>query len=106
MRPKPEFIVDWPWIIVRVSCSYCSRRGAFRLARIAEKYGAECGVERMRLLLAGDCPWAGEHFKPQKYRKGCGLYFPDLEGAPRPPDLPPAVGALIVIEGGKKRKAG
>lgn len=106
MSPKPERIVDYPWVMCRVRCHYCRRQGAYRLARLAEKYGAECSIEQMRVLLAGDCPYAGERYKPQKYAKGCGPYFPDLEGPPRPPDLPPALGGLEVIEGGKKRAAG
>ncbi|EIJ6113792.1 hypothetical protein LJJ21_004755 [Salmonella enterica] len=54
--------------------------------------------------LAFDCPWRRDgKFRrpPGKYDPKCGARFPDLEGYPRPPDLPPGMGALRVIEGGK-----
>ena len=43
----------------------------------------------MLSLLAADCPWTADHFKPQKYRKGCGIHLPDIKRDPMPPpDLP------------------
>jgi hypothetical protein len=34
-------LVDYPWVLVRVRCEVCKRAGAYRLARLAVKYGAE-----------------------------------------------------------------
>jgi hypothetical protein len=55
--------------------------------------------------LSLDCPWRHEPGrKPIGGRSGekCGAYLPDLQGPPRPPDLPPAVLKLRVLAGGKK----
>ncbi|GHA10151.1 hypothetical protein GCM10007989_00320 [Devosia pacifica] len=101
MPPRPSRLSDYPFVVVRLSCSYYPRRGQYRLARLAERYGADIGIEHMLGLLAGDCPWHGR--KQRKYVPTCGIYLPDLEGAPRPPDLPPALGRLVAIEGGKKK---
>ncbi|UYQ73554.1 hypothetical protein OF122_07310 [Pelagibacterium flavum] len=105
-RPKSVLIVDYPWVVVRVQCNLCRRNGQYRLARLAEKFGAETSLAHMLDLLAADCPWTADRFKAQKYRKGCGIHLPDIERDPTPPDLPPALGGLQIIEGGKKRAAG
>lgn len=104
---KPVLIVDYPWVVCRVQCNLCRRAGQYRLARLAEKYGADTSLAHMLDLLAADCPWTTDKRKPQKYRKGCGIHLPDIERDPTPPpDLPPAIGGLSVIEGGKKEAAG
>lgn len=43
-------LVDFPYVLVRLRCDTCKRAGAYRLARLAEKYGAE--------ILVDDCPYA------------------------------------------------
>lgn len=50
----------------------------------------------------GGCPWDPHDLgrKPQKYGHRCGAYMPDLIH-PRPPDLPPGLAGLTLIEGGK-----
>jgi hypothetical protein len=35
----------------------CSRRGQYRLARLAAKYGAEIDMRDLLEYLAGDCKW-------------------------------------------------
>ena len=45
-----------PHIIVRVSCSRCPRAGAYRLARLAERYGAEITIAEPVEKLSADCP--------------------------------------------------
>jgi hypothetical protein len=36
-----ECLSDFPWVTVRVECPLCPhRRGTYRLARLAEKFGA------------------------------------------------------------------
>src|SRR5213595_3672051 len=34
----------YPYVIVRVSCRHCTRRGSYRLARLGAKYGPEIGL--------------------------------------------------------------
>ncbi|WP_417582852.1 hypothetical protein [Pelagibacterium sp.] len=106
MKSKPVVIVDYPWVVVRVQCNLCRRSGQYRLARLAEKYGADTSLAHMLSLLSADCPWTTDRRKPQKYRKPCGIHLPDIERDPTPPDLPPALGGLQLIDGGKKRAAG
>ncbi|GHA28268.1 hypothetical protein GCM10007989_25390 [Devosia pacifica] len=105
-RSKPQLIVDYPFVVCRIKCRMCVRRGQYRLARLAQKYGADTSLAHMLHLLTIDCPWNTDRRKPQKYAKGCGAFLPDIEGPPRPPDLPPALGGLVPIEGGKKAAGG
>lgn len=92
-------LVDYPYVVVRISCSYCRRRGRVRLARLAEKYGADITIEELLNNVAWSCPLprvGAWHRKPQKYAARCGIYLPDLvTGAGPPPDLPP-VGLRLV----------
>ena len=74
---------EYPMSIVRIACSKCSRRGAYRLARLANRYGAECTIPALLAQLAGDCKHRDVRFGSADY---CGAFFPDL-GA-RPPDEP------------------
>jgi hypothetical protein len=79
-------------------CRLCSRRGQYRLTRLAEKYGAEIEMRQLLEYLAGDCIyWRPRH----PSLEGCGAFFCDL-GTGRPPDLPWELGPLHVIRGGKK----
>jgi len=88
----------FPYVIVRVSCRYCTRRGSYRLARLAAKHGPELELQELLMRLAGDCP----HWKwTARWPEGCGAFFPDLQPPLRPPDLPKS--ELRVIRGGKKK---
>lgn len=66
----------------------CPRQGSYRLARLADKYGAEIRMPDLLAYLAGDCRYWGRSRYPGI--PGCGAYFADLAGTPRPPELPPA----------------
>jgi len=92
-------LVDYPYVVVRISCSHCRRRGRVRLARLAEKYGADVTIVDLLNNVAWSCPLprlGTDHRKPQKYGARCGIYLPDLvTGAGPPPDLPP-VGLRLV----------
>lgn len=48
------------------------------------------------------CPWTPhtELRKPQKYGMKCRAYCPDI-GRSSPPDLPPSMSGLTLIDGGK-----
>ena len=34
----------YPYVVVRIRCRVCSRKGAYRLARLAAKFGPEIGL--------------------------------------------------------------
>ena len=36
-----DTLAGFPYVLVRIACYHCDRRGAYRLARLASKYGAE-----------------------------------------------------------------
>jgi hypothetical protein len=86
-------LVEYPYVLVRFSCTICRRRGRMRLARLAEKYGAGITMDAVLHNVAWSCPLprpGSEHAKPQKYAPRCGIYLPDIEGRqPPPPDMPP-----------------
>jgi hypothetical protein len=88
----------YPYIIVRVACRHCARRGTYRLARLGAKYGPEIALDDLLRQLAGDCP----HWKwSARWPEGCGAYFPDLEPPMRPPDVPAP--RLRVVRGDGKK---
>ena len=94
-----DHLSNYPYVILNLGCRFCSRRGSYRIVRLAAKYGAEVDMRELLRHLAGDC----EYWRPSHpYRKGCGVYFPDLEPPPRPPDLPPTMIPPKLIIGGKK----
>ena len=94
---------SYPYIFVRVECTYCPhRKGAYRLARLAAKYGADIPMEELLANITFDCPYHPmPHRRAGKYVPTCHARFVDLEGPRPPPDLPPRLGALRVIKGGK-----
>ena len=95
---------EYPWVIVRLGCRYCNRRGQYRLARLAAKFGAEIGLDDLLDRLAFDCPWrrSPTDRRPGKYDVTCGAMFIDLDGPPPPSDLPPGAMGLRIIQGGKQ----
>jgi hypothetical protein len=94
-----ETLASFPFVTVRLACRLCGRKGQYRLARLADKYGAEIGMRELLEMLAGDCCyWRPRH----PARLGCGAYFIDLEGPPRPPDEPPTLRGLRIVKGGRE----
>lgn len=84
-------LIDYPYVLVRFRCTRCKRAGQSKLARLAEKFGADCPLEELLDIMAADChlvrrPPLGR--KPKKMGTYCGIYLPDYEYHPRPPDLP------------------
>lgn len=90
-----ETLASFPFVVVRLACTMCPSQGSYRLARLADKYGAEIPMPSLLAHLAGDCRYWGGPRHPGI--PGCGAYFRDLAGAPRPPDLPRAAHRLKVI---------
>lgn len=84
-QPVPTKLSDWPWVVVRVECVLCRRRGSYRLARLAAKYGPEQSIAGLLRDLAHDCPWYDER---RSGASRCGARFPDLDRDAPPPDLP------------------
>ena len=104
MEPPDEetLLRDYPWVVVRVRCYFCRRCGDARLAVLAAKHGPYISMGRLIIETMKDCEWApwSPSRKPQKYGRKCGLYCLDLR-RPDPPDLPPSMSGLTLIEGGK-----
>ena len=86
-------LADYPYVLVRLRCEVCNRAGAYRLARLAVKFGAEILLDDLILRLSADCPWRDEA------RGACGARFCDLPPG-RPPDLPQP--KMRVIAGGRR----
>lgn len=98
----------YPFVVVRIGCDMCHRKGVYRLARLAARYGAEIDIDALLDDLTADCEWKpapGRRRRP-KYAAKCGAHYPDLKPGCPPPDLPPAMCELRVIEGGKKAEKG
>jgi hypothetical protein len=72
----------YPFVVVRISCRVCSRRGSYRLARLAAKFGPEISLRDLTDRFSYDCLWRHSY----KGKSSCGVYLPDLDH-PRPPDL-------------------
>jgi hypothetical protein len=101
-----ERLSDFPWVIVRVDCPLCPhRKGQYRLARLAAEYGADIQLYDLLDSIALDCPrrllpWERPSNQDDP---GCKARFTDLEATSRPPpDLPPMMRKLSVIQGGKR----
>lgn len=99
MSGEVRFLWQYPFVIVRVECNLCGRRGSYRLARLAERLGADSTIEDMLDHLAGSrCryarPW--KVARPRKYVPLCHIMLPDLRGG-GPPDLQPGEGVRLVV---------
>ena len=90
----PRRLVDFPYVLVRLRCDLCKRAGAYRLARLAVKFGSEILLDDLLVRLSTDCPW-----RDDPRGSGCGARFADLPPR-RPPDMP-VQKRLRVISGGK-----
>lgn len=106
--PRPTeatLLRDYPWVVVRVRCHFCKRGGDARLAVLAAKHGPYITMGRLIVETMKECPWApwNPERRPQKYGMKCGLYCLDLR-RPDPPDLPPGMRGLHLIEGGLSEK--
>ena len=88
---------DFPYVVVRFACRDCPRVGRYRLAVLAEQFGAKSSTIDVLEAIAADCLRNRERHPGRR----CQAYLPDLVD-PKPPDLPAAIGKqLRVIEGGR-----
>jgi len=102
--PGPHTTLEYyPWIVVRFRCARCRRYGDARLARLVEKFGVAETIELLLARFHATCPGrprskGGRYIADPNF--ACGGYCPDLTANP-PPDLPPSLTRLTVIQGGK-----
>lgn len=93
-------LVRFPYVVMRIKCYICRRHGAYRLARVAAKYGPETSIGEVLVRLSADCPARGDTRNHGFIN--CGARLVDLEPPQPPPDLPPGAAALRVVRGGKR----
>ena len=91
MPPPPTRLSDFPWVVARVSCKLCPRRGQYRIVRLAARFGPEIELERLLEILAADCRYMRPGIKPRNYVARCGVRFTDVDRDGRPPDMPPGL---------------
>lgn len=94
--PDADTLAGYPFVVVRITCDACVRRGAYRLARLAAKYGADISLPELLKRLTADCRLQNPR---HPYQGRCRARFSDLEPPRRPPDNPDW--ALRVVQGGK-----
>lgn len=93
---------DYPWVVLRFRCHYCRRAGDARLAVLSARYGPNETIGALLRIFMGRCAWSSfnpANYSPQKYGRKCGGYLPDVTRT-GPPDWPPAMRGLSLIEGG------
>lgn len=106
MERQHDRLLDFPYVVVRLGCDLCQRRGQYRLARLAAKFGAEIGLDSLLLRLSADCPWRdGPDARRTRKTQGCQARFVDLRWSRPPPDLPPDTTPLRIIAGGRRDAA-
>ena len=74
---------DYPFIVVRFACRECPRIGRYRLAVLAERFGADADLATVLEAISASCPRQRESHPG----RGCRAYYPDLPPT-QPPDLP------------------
>jgi hypothetical protein len=91
-----DCLAYYAFVVVRIACRVCSRRGSYRLARLAAKFGPEISLRDLMDRFTYDCLWRAEA-RSKKGKSACGVYLPDLE-QPRPPDVPPGMVKLRLVK--------
>jgi hypothetical protein len=96
--PGADVLSSYPYVVVGLACRRCTRKGSYRLARLAAKYGSETPMMELLAHLAGDCAiWDARH--PGVPR--CAAYFVDVEFPAPPPDRPTeGMRRLRLVKGG------
>ncbi len=90
-------IRDYPYVLVRFACRDCPRIGRYRLAVLAERFGATADMADILEAISASCPRSRERHPARR----CEAYYPDL-GSPVPPDLPEAAPVRFrLVKGGR-----
>ena len=61
--------------VVDVECSICPRQGRYRLAGLAERYGAAIALDRLLEAVAVDCSLMKLGEQPRHYEARCGIRY-------------------------------
>jgi hypothetical protein len=96
MDDDRDCLAFYPFVVVRIVCRVCSRRGSYRLARLAAKFGPEITLRELLNRFSYDGLWRAEA-RSKRGTSSCGVYLPDLE-QPRPPDAPPPHTRLRLVK--------
>jgi hypothetical protein len=96
-----DCLAHYPFVVVRIACRVCARRGSYRRARLAAKFGPEISLHDHTDRFSYDCLWRAEA-RGKRCASPCGVYQPDLEQK-RPLDVPPGMVKLRLV---KKSSAG
>jgi hypothetical protein len=80
-----QTLATYPHVVVRIACRNCKRRGSYRLARLAERFGADATLDDVLMKLSADCGLAVNRSNHPGCRR---VYLPDLETPRRQPDVP------------------
>src|SRR3954470_121355 len=90
---------DYPFVVVRLACCACPRVGRYRLATLAERFGAHASLADVLQALPASGP---RQQRNPPSEPECGAYYLDLPPR-RPPDLPTAMHPqhLRLIVGGR-----
>lgn len=81
---QPHRLSNWPSVWVYAYCTVCPRRGRYRLARLAQRYGAEELMDNVLYDLSKDCPFQiAPHQRPRKYARRCHAQLSCDEPEPR-----------------------
>ena len=83
---KQDCLAHYPFVVVRIRCRVCSRKGSYRLARLAAKFGPEISLRDLLDRFSYDCLWRTQS-QTKKGRTDRGVYLPDLEQRRRPPGM-------------------
>ena len=62
----------YPYIVVRFSCRHCPRIGRYRVAVLAERYGADIEMDDLLEEVSASC-----RARVSERALACGAYFPD-----------------------------
>lgn len=107
MEP-PRTLAQFPFVTVRIRCCTCpTRLGVYRLARLAERYGAGAPLDVVLYELTRSCRWqVPPGTKRRKYMPFCLAEFCDLgrddpDEPPPDPSSPAAAPPVLRIVGGK-----
>jgi len=90
---------DYPYVIVRFACRECPSAGRYRLAALAERFGADADLRDVLEAVSGSCRARTGHYRAVR----CAAFLPDIP-PPTPPDLPRALlprERLKIIRGGR-----
>jgi hypothetical protein len=100
LRSYPRMrLLDYPYIMVRFACRECPRAGRYRLAALAERFGADADMRDVLEAVSSSCRARIERHRGLT----CAAFLPDIP-PPEPPDLPRALlprERLKIIRGGR-----